>query len=440
MLWKQAEATGWGRVHRATAALARPERLSTLAAALAEGPVSMAGGLRAYGDAALNDGGRIVLTTRLDRLLDFDGAGGEVEAEAGVAIGDLLDFLLPHGWMPAVSPGTGFATLGGCIAADVHGKNHGLAGSFGQHVRHLHLMDAAGKVRKLSPAREKTALRATIGGMGLTGAIVSARIGLLPAPSQMMEVDERRMPDLDALMDGLASAPTPFSVAWIDATAKGLATGRGVLEEADFAQISDTPSARRALRVPLDAPGALLAPPVVRAFNSAYFHRIPEAGRTRNRPIRDFFYPLDRLHDWNRLYGKRGFHQVQYVVPEGDAREVLHTCLTEIAASGLAAPLAVLKRLGEGRGGMLSFPMAGYTLAVDLAARPAAHPLAARLTARVVEAGGRVYLAKDALTDAASIAAMYPDLDAFRAAAEKLDPEGRFITDMARRLKLREAA
>ncbi|MEO1001328.1 MAG: FAD-binding oxidoreductase [Pseudomonadota bacterium] len=328
---------------------------------------------------------------------------------------------------------------GGCIAADVHGKADLASRSFGHHVRHLHLIGPDGRVQKLSAETRKAAFRATIGGMGQTGAIASARIALRPAPSQMVEVEERRMPDLDALLDAYSASLSTFSVAWIDATARGRAVGRGILEEADF---TDGPAPTRRglrLRVPIDAPRGALAGPVVRGFNRLWYARVPEGGRTRLRAIGAFLHPLDGIADWNRLYGARGFHQVQVVVPEAGAAEALHAMLGAIGESGLAAPLAVLKRLGGEGAGLLSFPMAGWTLAVDLVNRPGVGALAQRLAEQAGTAGGRLYLAKDALAGPGDIAAMYPALPAFHAALEKLDPEGWFATDLARRTGLRAA-
>lgn len=438
MNWAERSYAGWGRALRATGRLARPERAAALKA-LAEGPGPLAaiGALRSYGDAALVSGGRGIVMTRLDRLLAFDPATGIAEAEAGVTVRDLLEVFPPQGFMPAVCPGTGFATLGGCIANDVHGKNHHGAGSFGQHVESLELLGADGRLRRCTPDREKDRFAATVGGLGLTGIIVSARLRLAPCPSTHVEVEERRIPDLDAFLDAFEASRHPFSVGWIDATARGAALGRGILEEADFATgTPPPPKPRRGLRVPIDAPGLLLSAPVVRLFNLLWRLRIPAAGRSRIRPLAAFLFPLDSLRDWNRLHGRRGFHQFQCVLPD-PAADTLHAMLADVAASGLAAPLAVLKRMGPGRAGLLSFPMAGWTLALDLPNRGAVRALAERLERQVLKAGGRIYLAKDSLASPGAVAAMYPELPRFRAILAEIDPEGRFATDLSRRLGLR---
>ncbi len=424
--------SGWGRVLKATGDIARPERAS---ASLPAAPAI--GNLRAYGDAALNSNGPVVNMTRMDRLLAFDPETGVLQAEAGVTIAELMRIFAPRGWMPAVMPGTAYATLGGAIAADVHGKNHESAGSFGGHVKEISLRGADSEITTVTP--EMPLFAATLGGMGLTGRIEAATIQLSPCPATVMDVQETRAPNLAAFLAAFDDIAEPYSVGWIDATAQGEALGRGILEKASFAvrDFAFEPKGKPAKAIPFDAPGFALSAPVVRTFNSLYYHRVPKAGRKRNRNLRQFFFPLDHLSNWNRLYGKRGFHQFQCVLPHRTAAMVLDAMLRDIAKAGLASPLAVLKRLGPGRSGLMSFPMEGYTLAVDLPNRAGVEALVSRLTAQTVEAEGRVYLAKDALTDAESLSNMYPELPAFREAIRKADPEGVFETDLARRLNLR---
>lgn len=434
MRWNETEYAGWGRVMRATAEIARPERLSALSAALAEAQVPAIGNCRSYGDAVLNAGGRVIDMTRLDRIIGFDAKTGIVEAEAGISIGTLAQIFAPLGWLPAVMPGTGFATLGGCIAQDVHGKNHHNDGSFGQHVLAVTLMQGAHRVIA-SPARNKALFRATMGGIGQTGVIVSAKMQMKPCAGDVMMVTERRAEGWDEFLSLLDGSRATYNVGWIDATATGEALGRGILEEGEVAA-GLVPKPKAAKRVPLDAPGFALSKPVVRLFNAAYFRRVPAAGRSLVKPIDDFFFPLDKIHDWNRLYGKRGFHQFQNVVPL-DAAPALRAMLEKIAHSGLASPLAVLKRMGDGRAGMMSFPMEGYTLAVDFPNRDGAAKLIAELEKMSVQAGGRLYLAKDALASGGAIKAMYPEHADWAAEADKADPERALETDMTRRLSLR---
>ena len=434
MRWKRTEYTGWGRALHASAEIARPERLSTLKAVLAASPAPAIGNLRSYGDAALNDGGRAIDMTRLDRILGFDPKTGIVEVEAGALIGDLARCFAARGWIPPVMPGTGFATVGGCIANDVHGKNHHVVGSFGQHVTEITLLKGD-KVRKVTPERTADLFKATVGGLGQTGVIARAKIQLMPCKGDMMVLTERRVDDWDEFLSALDNSKADYNVGWIDATAKGANLGRGILEEGEITS-GVSPTKGKAREVPFNAPHWALSAPIVRIFNEVYFRRVPAGGRTTVKPISAPFFPLDAIHNWNRLYGKRGFHQFQCVVPV-DQTAALRQMLELIANSGLASPLAVLKRMGEGRAGYMSFPMEGYTLAVDFPNRSGARVLIENLERMAEDALGRVYFAKDALTAPDRVSAMYPEHQAWLKAVAKADPEGAMITDLIRRLNLR---
>jgi len=439
MRWNETDYQGWGRVLKATGRLARPEKPSTLGAILSDNPAPAIGALRSYGDAALNDGGDAVQMTRLDRFIGFDTETGVLEAEAGVSITDILNTYSPQGWMPAVMPGTGFATLGGCIANDVHGKNHHGAGTFGDHIVSIELLGADGKVKRISASRNKDLFRATIGGLGQTGVIVSAKITLAHCSSRLIQVDERRADGLAEFMEMLKNSTATYCVGWIDATAKGSSLGRGILEEAELTSSNMAPKLRKARKIPMDAPAFALSPPTVRMFNKAYFNRIPEQGRGLLRSLEDFFFPLDKIHDWNRLYGKRGFHQFQCVLPDETAEETLTEMLRRIAKSGLASPLAVLKRTGKGEAGHLTFPIEGYTLALDFANARGAEELVRGLNRMTADAGGRIYFAKDSLATPEDVTGMFPEIDVWRKIVELADPAHAFETDLTRRLKLRGA-
>ena len=434
MRWKTADYTGWGRALTATGELARPERLRDLDAILAEGMVPAIGNRRSYGDAPLNNGGRVIDMTRLDRMLSFDEATGILDVEAGARIGEIAASFAPRGWLPPVMPGTGFATVGGCIAQDVHGKNHHHIGSFGQHVLSF-VLKQNGQTLTVTPEKHADLFRATMGGLGQTGIIVSARIRMIACKGDIMLVTERRVDGWDEFLNLLDASQATYTVGWIDATARGNALGRGILEEGETGSglLPKRPVSRR---VPFNAPHFALSKPIVRAFNNAYFRRVPETGRTVVKPISDFFFPLDKIHDWNKLYGKRGFHQFQCVVPIAEA-PALRGMLQVIANSGLASPLAVLKRMGPGRAGYLSFPMEGYTLAVDFPNRAEARELIKRLEDMTIAANGRLYFAKDSLARGSDIKGMYPEYGDWLKVVEKADPEGRLATDMIRRLKLR---
>ncbi|MBT0955979.1 FAD-binding oxidoreductase [Alphaproteobacteria bacterium KMM 3653] len=432
MSWKSRTYTGWGRVHSATSDTARPERASHLSRLMAEAPAPALGNLRSYGDACLNDGGKAIDMLRMDRILGFDPETGVLNVEGGCTLGTLARIFAPQGWLPAVMPGTGFATVGGAIANDVHGKNHHHMGSFGQHVLEITLETPKGK-EVLTPGT--AGFNATIGGLGQTGVIQSAKLQMLACKGDVMMVTERRAENLDAFLALINGSTASYSVGWIDATAQGEALGRGILEEGETGA-GLVPAAKRGKRVPFNAPGFALSPPIVRMFNNAYFRRVPAAGRTTVKPIDDFFFPLDKIYDWNKLYGKKGFHQFQCVLPL-DQTEVLREMLKKIARSALASPLAVLKRMGPEGDGMISFPMEGYTLAVDFRNKGRAEDLIAHLGDMTAQAGGRVYLAKDALASEAQIRSMYPNLNDWAAEVAKHDPEGRLNTDMTRRLNLR---
>lgn len=434
MIWNTLFYTGWGRVHHATAQVARPERTASLTSIQAETGAPAIGMRRSYGDSCLNDGGHAIDMTRMDRLLAFDPETGILAVEAGARIGDIARRFARDGWLPAVMPGTGFATVGGCIAHDVHGKNHHGAGSFGQHVVEISLMNR-GKIQKIGPSKNVNLFRATVAGMGQTGTIVSAKLQLRPCKGEAMKVTERRIENLDHFLEAFDSSQSSYVVGWIDATAKGDALGRGILEEAetDSGLVRDP---KRAHSVPFNAPGWVLSNPVVRLFNAVYLRRIPEQGRTSIKPITEFFFPLDKLLEWNRLYGKRGFHQFQCVVPV-DQAPVLRQMLEKIGDAGLASPLAVIKRMGSGRAGFMSFPMEGYTLAIDFPNRAGVGPLIAELEEITQAVGGRVYLAKDATLDPTHLASMFPEVAKFAKVISKIDPDGIYETDQTRRLNIR---
>lgn len=435
--------SGWGRWPVGQCTVLRPERRADIAKALAQvdgrGLIARGGG-RAYGDQAINSGGAVLLTTRLDRLLDFDEASGVLVSEPGVTFNQIFELFLARGWAPPVSPGTGFATLAGAIANDVHGKNHDRAGSFGDHLTWIDLRLPDGTLRRLRPDDDLFA--ATVGGCGLTGVIERLALRLAPVPSNAVVMRARRMPDLDTFIGALETArgTASYSVGWIDGTATGAALGRGILETAEPSSENVPEAGARQRRMPIDFPDFALAAPSVRLFNEAYFRRVPRAGLERSVSLRRFLYPLDAVLEWNRIYGRRGFHQFQCVVPDAVARPALRQLMETISATGGASFLAVLKTLGgEGRG-LLSFPLRGFTLALDFPRRPGTGALLSRLEAITLDHGGRIYLAKDSIASPESLDRMYPHLPAFRDLVRRLDPDRRLASDMARRLGLIGAA
>lgn len=433
MLWNTLTYAGWGRVLSATGEMARPERAAALGSL---GTHPAIGARRSYGDACLNSKGGAVDMTRLDRILSFDITSGRVEAEAGVAIGDLARLFAPMGWMPTVMPGTGFATVGGCIAMDVHGKNHHVDGSFGSHVTAIKLM-VKGKPKTITPKRNATLFKATIGGLGQTGIIASATLQMSRCDGTGMEVTEQRAENWEEHIALLSSSQARYTVGWLDSTAKGKNLGRGIVEEARGTAVRPQSAPKGSAKsVPFNFPRFTLSKAMVSGFNKAYYLRIRDGGQTRIKPLEEFFFPLDKIHNWNRLYGKNGFHQFQCVLPD-DRLPALRAMVKTIADSGLASPLAVLKRLGPEAAGMMSFPMEGYTLAVDFREGGKTRALIAELNAATLAAGGRIYFAKDSLTTEAAAKAMYPHWATWAKEVNTLDPGRQLETDLTRRLGLR---
>ncbi|GII61473.1 oxidoreductase [Sphaerisporangium krabiense] len=437
--------TGWGRTSPTPATLVAPRTVAELAALVAGSPPRglIARGLgRAYGDAAQNAGGLVADLTRLEPGWSLDPATGVVTASGGTSLHDLMTGLVPKGWFVPVTPGTRHVTVGGAVAADVHGKNHHLDSSFGAHLRSLTLLTADGTTRVLTPSDET--FWATVGGMGLTGVVVEASFGCVPIETSRVRVEVTRTRDLDHTLEVMAATDDGhrYTVAWVDLLARGARTGRGVLTRGDHARRDEIPRARDPLAfapaarvaAPPWAPNGLLNRATVRAFNQAWYAKARE--RRVIQDIAPFFHPLDFMEGWNRMYGPRGFVQYQFAVPFG-AEDVLRRVVSRLSADGVVSFVPVLKRFGPGTPGMLSFPLPGWTLALDV---PAGLPGLARLLrvfdTWVAEAGGRLYLAKDSRMRAELLPVMYPRLAEWARIRQSLDPEGIFRSDLARRLGL----
>ncbi|MER6805142.1 MULTISPECIES: FAD-binding oxidoreductase [Streptomyces] len=443
--------TGWGRTAPTAARLIRPRTYEEAARAVrdcgARGGIARGLG-RAYGDAAQNAGGAVLDMTGLDRIHAIDADGGTVLCDAGVSLHRLMEVLLPLGWFVPVTPGTRYVTVGGAIGADIHGKNHHVSGSFSRHVLSLELLTADGQVRTVVPGTPL--FDATAGGMGLTGVILTATIRLQPVETSLMSVDTERADDLDDLMARLTATDHRYrySVAWIDLLARSAATGRAVLTRGDHAPLDALPEGSRARREPLSfrtsrlpappsfVPEGLLSRATVGLFNEFWYRKAPRARTGRLQRISTFFHPLDGVPHWNRVYGRGGFVQYQFVVGHG-REDALRRIVRRISERRCPSFLAVLKRFGEADPGWLSFPVPGWTLALDVpASLPGLAAFLDELDEEVASAGGRVYLAKDSRLRPDLLAAMYPRLDDFRALRAELDPRGVFTSDLARRLRL----
>lgn len=437
MMWKTVALSGWGRLPYGKAEAARPERLSQLRAAMTasgEGSLIAWGLGRSYGDCAVNEGGRVVMTERLDRILAFDADSGEVVVEAGISLRALLDLFLPRGFLVPVCPGTAYVTVGGAIANDVHGKNHETEGAFGAYVQWFELMLPSGETLRVSRDSDAALFDATVGGIGLTGIIVTACLKLKRIASNALVVRERPVADLDALLVALKDdAGAGYSVAWFDAMAGGRDLGRGIVETATASPTGIEVKPRKPRTLPITPPSFVLNPLSIRAFNLWYRGRVPAAGRERLRDYDSFLFPLDQVLGWNRMYGKPGFRQFQCVVPS----EALVQLLTRIGQSRAGSFLAVLKAMGAEGSGMLSFPAPGYVVALDFPNRSGVVELLRDLERITLDHGGRVYLAKDSCLSATGFAAMYPRLPALRAVLERVDRRARMGSTMSRRLAIR---
>ena len=441
--------TGWGRTAPTAARLLRPRSYEDAAAAVRECGArgGIARGLgRAYGDAAQNAGGVVLDMTGLDRIHAIDADGGTVLCDAGVSLHRLMEVLLPLGWFVPVTPGTRYVTVGGAIGADIHGKNHHVSGSFARHVLSFELLTADGEIRTVG--RDTPLFDATAGGMGLTGVILTATVQLQPVETSLMSVDTERATDLDDLMARLTATDHlyRYSVAWIDLLARGRSLGRSVLTRGDHAPLDALPArARRpphAFRpgrlpaAPAFVPEGLLGPATVGVFNELWYRRAPVARTGQLQRISTFFHPLDGVPHWNRIYGRGGFVQYQFAVGYGQ-EDALRRIVHRISAHRCPSFLAVLKRFGEGDPGWLSFPMPGWTLALDIPANlPGLGVFLDELDVEVAAADGRVYLAKDARLRPELLAGMYPRLEEFRSLRRELDPRSVFTSDLSRRLNL----
>lgn len=442
--------SGWGRYPVETCNVFRPEKpegLSSLFLSGAQLSYISRGLGRSYGDVALNSERGVISQLKANRFLGFDVETATLKCEAGVSLAEIIEQFLPRGFLLPVSPGTKFVTIGGAIANDIHGKNHHRDGSIGNFVESLTLLTPRGEQISCSPSENSEVFWATVGGLGLTGIILDATIKLRRAESAYFKVDYQKAANLDEAFKLLTSAEDDryhYSVAWIDCLSVGSALGRAVMMRGNHAAARDLPasikeplaqSAGTQWSVPFDFPSLTLNQYTLKIFN-ALFYRTHGNSLAQLVSLEKYFYPLDRILHWNRLYGRRGFLQYQVVFPSASSYEGLSALLERLSRARKSSFLAVLKRFGPANRGLLSFPREGLTLALDL---PFADDLPAFLQETdelVLRYGGRVYLAKDAVLHPDMFAQMYPGLKEFQVVKERCDPDGLLASSMSRRLRI----
>jgi L-gulonolactone oxidase len=428
----------WGRVKRATHAIAYPRFRDELVQLVSgrDGRAVLPVGLgRSYGDTVMNGEGCLIDMHHLDRVISFDREAGILCAEAGLSLDAALSLIVPHGWFLTTTPGTRFVTLGGAVANDVHGKNHHRAGTFGRSVRRLGLLRSDGSEQTLDAGTGGDLFRATIGGLGLTGAITWVELKLARIPSANLDLERVAFRNIGEffVLAAESAESHEHTVAWVDCASSGRALGRGIFQRANWSSSGSlTPHSNRTkATIPFDAPNSALNRLTMRAFNALYYRQQKAAPARLKVHYDKVFYPLDAIGRWNRLYGRRGFYQYQCVVPPDGAKATMAELLRQISSAGAGSFLAVLKTFGSlSSPGFLSFPRLGATLALDFPNKgEETLMLLARLDTVVLEAGGRLYPAKDGRMPAAMFRAGYPDLPAF---ARHLDPA--FSSDFWKRV------
>lgn len=444
---KSIELSGWGRYPRRMGIVASPESVAE-AFPLPIGSMIARGQGRSYGDAAMLDDGLVMLTEHLQNASSLDENTGVLTAQAGTTLAQIINQYLPLGWFPSVVPGTKFVSLGGCVAADIHGKNHHRDGGFGSQVTELDLVLADCSHKRCSAELNADLFWATVGGMGLTGLMTSVSFKLVPVTSSYLTVEHHQTKDLDDSFKVLFDKAWDdhYTVAWIDCVARKKGLGRSVVMRGHHAGLDELPSKlrarpfskpRRQTNLGFDFPSWTLNSLSMRAFNELYYHLQGSRRRPFVADYESFFFPLDSIGNWNRIYGKRGFIQYQCVLPLANAYEGMKALLETLAAERRSSFLSVFKRFGEAGKGLLSFPFEGYTLTLDLPVKDSSlFTFLDRLDEIVMRYRGRVYLAKDARLKPEAFRAMYPQFDDWLAIKKRIDPNGRFDSDLARRLEM----
>ena len=403
---------------------------------------------RSYGDASLNSGNSTVLFDWLDRVHEFDPEAGTITCEAGLSLQEIVRLVLPHGWYLPTTPGTSHPSVGGSLACDVHGKNHHAAGSLANHVLWFELVTADGRIIRCSKTENADIFRATAGGMGLTGMIYRLCLKLTKVPSAYFDAVFIKTRNLDETMEELEAGDTDYThtVSWLDCAASGASMGRGEVSLGVHAEVDQLSTAQKKNRFavkdgtwfafPIGSPLPLVNPLTIRAFNNVYY------GKRWNPRQKDvvhysfFFYPLDVVHQWNLVYDKRGFVQYQYVVPFERGRKVTSYVLRTAQKRNQIPSLSVLKRFGAGNDSQLSFPEPGWTLAVDFPVKPGLMEMLDEFDNVVAQNGGKVYIVKDHRLSPEAFRAMYPKFEEWLEVKKRIDPDGKFESNLSRRLQM----
>ena len=434
------ELNGWGRFPRVNAKVLEPINSDALQKILCRKESNLLciprGAGKSYGDSALAE--NVVSTRFLDNFIAVDEFNTKIQCGAGITLDQILKMCIPRGWFLPVLPGTKFVTVGGAIAADIHGKNHHCDGSFCDHVHELTLAIASGEILRCSPTDNSELFHATCGGMGLTGVILDATLRFDTVRSVL--INRRSLParNLEHCFELIEEHnDKKYSVAWLDCLSAGKSLGRSVLHVGEHIEEGDLKyRSRRGPSVPFSTPSFLLNKSTMRVFNSFLYNMYKKSSENSTINYDAYFFPLDNIGNWNRLYGARGFLQYQFVLPDSIALEGLTEILKKVSRAGKGSFLAVLKRFGGANRNLLSFPIEGYTLTLDFKQEKTLFPLLDELDSVVIDYGGRLYLAKDARMSEETFKAGYPEWEEFRKIKDRIDPSTVFTSLQSRRIGL----
>lgn len=427
---------GWGRFPQQDSLLLTPSSLASLNSITRRENSIIARGMgRSYGDSA--NAPKVLNTIQIDHFIDFDEVTGVLTAEAGITLREILSVIVPKGWFLPVTPGTSYVTLGGAIASDVHGKNHHVAGTFGQYVKSLSILLGTGEVVITSQQAYGDLFHATCGGMGLTGVIISATLQLTPIRSSLINQKTIKVDCIEAACDAFDNnRNATYSVAWIDCLGKGKNLGRSILMLGEHAEQGELKiDVSQKVSVSFAIPSLLLNSLTMKAFNAAYWHK-SKHNLDQTVSLMRYFYPLDTVGEWNKFYGKKGFLQFQCVLPKTEGIANMRNLLNKISNSGEGSFLAVLKQFGTANDNLLSFPTEGYTLAIDFKLSASTIKTVSRLEEMVVDMGGKLYLTKDAVMQERTFKTTYPNWEKFETVREKYGAIGKFSSTQSKRLGL----